>query len=160
MGLCETVVHGVRPMARETRGGRHVCRLAIVLALLFLLSGCHLDNWWQNGCKVGPNYCPPSAPVATHWIETGNPNVQTAPAANGAWWRVFNDPVLDQLVDAAARQNLPLRVAVLRICQARATRHRPRRAVSTKTAVLRTIHAEQLQSKRLSIRRLSHSVAV
>ena len=118
MGFRETVVHGVRRTARKALGC-HVRRLAILLSLL-LLTGCHLDNWWQNGCKVGPNYCPPSAPVANHWIETGNANVKIAPAANGAWWKVFNDPVLDQLVDAAARQNLPLRVAVLRICQARA----------------------------------------
>ena len=41
-------------------------------------------------------------------------------AADALWWRGFNDPALDQLVDLAYRQNLQLQVAGLRILEARA----------------------------------------
>jgi NodT family efflux transporter outer membrane factor (OMF) lipoprotein len=36
------------------------------------------------------------------------------------WWKSFNDPALDQLVDLAYKQNLSLQVAGLRIVEARA----------------------------------------
>lgn len=44
-----------------------------------------------------------------------------APAqANGAWWRVFNDPVLDELVDRAAARNTSIQQAAARLAEARA----------------------------------------
>ena len=65
------------------------------------------------GCTViGPNYMRP---------EVEKPNVfrfQTAEArdlANVAWWKQFNDPVLDGLIDEALRSNLDLRVAAARV---------------------------------------------
>jgi NodT family efflux transporter outer membrane factor (OMF) lipoprotein len=36
------------------------------------------------------------------------------------WWKIFNDPVLDTLIDKAYQQNLPLQIAGLRIFEARA----------------------------------------
>ncbi|MFC1719925.1 efflux transporter outer membrane subunit, partial [Pseudomonadota bacterium] len=36
------------------------------------------------------------------------------------WWRVFNDPVLDDLIERARRANLDLKIAVTRISAARA----------------------------------------
>ncbi len=42
------------------------------------------------------------------------------PPPTTAWWKGFNDPALDRLVDLARRQNLPLQVAGLRIAEARA----------------------------------------
>ena len=38
------------------------------------------------------------------------------------WWRVFNDPRLDALIETAYRQNISLRVAGMRILAARAQR--------------------------------------
>jgi NodT family efflux transporter outer membrane factor (OMF) lipoprotein len=43
-----------------------------------------------------------------------------APAELSAWWRGFNDPVLDRLVDRALAQNLDLAQADARVTQARA----------------------------------------
>lgn len=43
-----------------------------------------------------------------------------APAPADAWWRGFNDPVLDRLVDRALAQNLDLAQAAARVTQARA----------------------------------------
>ena len=71
---------------------------------------------------MGPNFCPPAAAVADSWIDAENPNVSTEPAQDAAWWRTFNDPVLDSLVCTAYRQNLTLRIAGLRILEARAQR--------------------------------------
>jgi NodT family efflux transporter outer membrane factor (OMF) lipoprotein len=36
------------------------------------------------------------------------------------WWRVFNDPVLDNLIETAYRENLSLRIAGVRVFEARA----------------------------------------
>jgi outer membrane protein TolC len=86
-----------------------------------------------TGCMVGPTYTPPPAPVAADWVElpTTQPTTNavvatTQPAADQAqqtqWWDSFNDPVLDQLVRTAYRQNLTLQVAGLRVLEARAIR--------------------------------------
>jgi NodT family efflux transporter outer membrane factor (OMF) lipoprotein len=46
--------------------------------------------------------------------------ITTQAEADSLWWKVFNDPVLDRLVEQAYRQNLSLQVAGLRIAEARA----------------------------------------
>ncbi len=71
-------------------------------------------------CKVGPNYSTPAAKVAGHWQETLAVTNQACGAAEEYWWRNFNDPVLDRLIDSAFRNNLSLQVAGVRILQARA----------------------------------------
>jgi NodT family efflux transporter outer membrane factor (OMF) lipoprotein len=74
-----------------------------------------------GGCtKVGPDFVKPEAQVAKQWIEKDDPRIDTAPAEHGAWWKVFGDPVLDRLVETAYRQNLSLRIAGIRILEARA----------------------------------------
>ncbi len=96
---------------------------AKLLVLSLLLAGCTSPaEYIRNGFKVGPNYRRPAAPVAQHWIDTGNPNVSNDPPRDAAWWRNFHDPVLDSLVYTAYRQNLTLRAAGLRILEARAQR--------------------------------------
>ncbi len=95
----------------------------VLVVLLAFAAGC--TSWGEyihNGFKVGPNFCPPTAAVADSWIDAENPNVSTEPAQDAAWWQTFNDPVLDSLVCAAYRQNLTLRIAGLRILEARAQR--------------------------------------
>jgi NodT family efflux transporter outer membrane factor (OMF) lipoprotein len=72
------------------------------------------------GCKVGPDFKTPQAPVNKDWSAKGDPRVATQTTADSRWWRVFNDSALDQLVDRAYKQNLPLQVAGLRIVEARA----------------------------------------
>jgi len=62
------------------------------------------------------------APVADGWIDADNPVVKSVPTDYSHWWTVFNDPVLDRLVQTAYEQNLPLRIAGLRILEARAQR--------------------------------------
>jgi len=83
-----------------------------------------MDNWVHNGFKVGPDYHEPAVSIAAEWIDFNDPSVISE--ANGvnetAWWRNFNDPVMDDLVLTAHQQNLPLRVAGLRVLEAEAQR--------------------------------------
>jgi NodT family efflux transporter outer membrane factor (OMF) lipoprotein len=101
----------------------------LLACLLFMVTGgcCHLPggrcrDWWRNGLKVGPNYCPPAAPVATQWIDYADPRVKSEEQQLSQWWTVFNDPVLDSLIQTAYQQNLTLRTAGARILEARALR--------------------------------------
>lgn len=73
-----------------------------------------------SGCLVGPDYAPPPASVATQWGEAGDAAVDTTRQEYRDWWRVFGDPVLETLIETAYRQNLDLRMAGVRVLQARA----------------------------------------
>lgn len=72
------------------------------------------------GCAVGPDFTKPEAAVAPSWSAKEDPRVATQTAADSLWWKAFNDPVLDRLIDLSYQQNLPLQIAGLRILEARA----------------------------------------
>lgn len=91
----------------------------VVLLLVTCSPGCQLREWARNGFKVGPEYCKPAAAVAENWIDSNDPRVLDEPPDYADWWSVFNDPVLDELVDTAYQQNLTLREAGMRVRQAR-----------------------------------------
>jgi len=74
------------------------------------------------GCAVGPNYQKPDLPVPVGWKEAQQSGVDTRSAELARWWTVFNDPLLDSLVERAVRSNLDLRVAEARIREARGSR--------------------------------------
>ena len=78
--------------------------------------GCFL-----SGCAmVGPDYKPPTAKVATQWLEFEDPRLKATSPVEPLWWKqAFQDPVLDQLVAEALADNLTLRSAALRVLQAR-----------------------------------------
>lgn len=87
------------------------------------LAGCTSPRQWvANGFKVGPNYCSPSVQVADDWIDSDDKRVLADPVDHEAWWASFNDPVLNELVAEAYRQNLTLREAGARVLEARAIR--------------------------------------
>ena len=73
-----------------------------------------------SGCAVGPDFETPGAVVQSNWIEKRDSRVETKKAVKTEWWKAFNDPTLDELVERAAQQNLPVQVAGLRILEARA----------------------------------------
>lgn len=104
---------------------RAASRLGYCLTLLVLLAGCttSLRQWRQNGFKVGPNYCRPPARVAADWIDADDPRFNKQSSPDPAWWMVFNDRQLNDLIAAAYRQNLDLRSAGARILQSRAQRN-------------------------------------
>ena len=73
------------------------------------------------GCiKLGPDYVRPPTAVMRTWTEAGDKRITQGQADWRAWWRVFDDPVLDRLIETAYRQNLTLRVAGVRVLEARA----------------------------------------
>ncbi|MDF2901420.1 MAG: efflux system, outer rane lipoprotein NodT family, partial [Phenylobacterium sp.] len=69
-------------------------------------------------CAVGPNYkTPDTAPAA---LRNADPAAFVAANPEAAWWRQFEDPVLNQVVMRALSSNLDLRVALARVAEARA----------------------------------------
>jgi outer membrane protein, multidrug efflux system len=83
-----------------------------------------------TACKVGPNYRPPKLEVPDHWsadaqsaFEANTRSRAASDATPGdAWWRVFGDATLDRLIESAARQNLDVAQAELRIAESRTQR--------------------------------------
>jgi outer membrane protein TolC len=66
---------------------------------------------------LGPDFAPPKAQLPAAWDHRAT---QQSQARAAYWWRLFNDPLLNQLVERAYQQNLSLEAAGLRIIQARA----------------------------------------
>jgi NodT family efflux transporter outer membrane factor (OMF) lipoprotein len=83
---------------------------ALLLAVT-LLSGCTM---------VGPDFLRPSVELSDQWLEAGDPRLRASPATYREWWKAFNDPVLEELIQTAYRQNLSLRIAGVRVFEARA----------------------------------------
>lgn len=73
---------------------------------------------------VGPDYHPPQASLPASWSEAQNQESKTEPTELKKWWRAFNDPVLDQLIERALKDNQDLAIAQARLQQARAQRIR------------------------------------
>src|SRR5262245_2480060 len=73
-----------------------------------------------GGCMVGPDFQRPETPVPQNWRASSDPRIASRTAADSLWWKSFNDPALDRLVELAYRQNLSLQIAGLRIVEARA----------------------------------------
>jgi len=73
------------------------------------------------GCAMtGPDFSTPDAKVADEWTTGETPGISSQPPADSQWWKIFNDPVLDTLVQTAYEQNLTLQIAGLRVLEARA----------------------------------------
>ena len=77
----------------------------------------------QAGCAVGPDYAKPDMALPSRWTQAsaGAPGSSSA-AALDAWWREFNDPLLDELMDEAVAGNADVASAKAKIREARATR--------------------------------------
>lgn len=74
-----------------------------------------------SGCAVGPDYAPtPPRPASSGpFLSAGDPAFTPAPLP-ADWWRLYDDPVLDSLVQDALRANTDVRQALARIERARA----------------------------------------
>jgi NodT family efflux transporter outer membrane factor (OMF) lipoprotein len=97
----------------EWIGARRLGKVWRALLVLGMLAG--------TGCmKVGPDFVRPDAKVLNQWLEVDETRIRAAPADYKEWWKAFNDPILDKVVHMAYEQNLPLRVAGVRVLEARA----------------------------------------
>jgi multidrug efflux system outer membrane protein len=64
------------------------------------------------GCMVGPDYVRPPIDVPPAWrVDYG----QAADLVNTPWWQQLQDPVLDELIAIALRENRDVRIAAARI---------------------------------------------
>jgi NodT family efflux transporter outer membrane factor (OMF) lipoprotein len=98
------------PWPREVIA-RSLTRLSIGLASALLVSSCAM---------VGPDFKKPEAVVDDAWSESESPEVATESQEHREWWKSFNDPTLDTLIETAYRQSLTLQIAGLRVYEARA----------------------------------------
>ncbi|MCE5336507.1 MAG: efflux transporter outer membrane subunit [Desulfobacteraceae bacterium] len=90
-----------------------------VRSLLLLSMG--IATLLSSGCTaLGPNFTRPGAPVAPAYVESDDRRVKQEAADYTQWWTVFEDPVLNNLIETARRQNPNLQVAGLRVLEARA----------------------------------------
>ena len=98
---------------------KRILRYGLILAaLLYIITA--------TGCMVGPNFEAPRVQVPTKWTgATTAPATQPATPAEkdlAAWWTVFDDPTITELINRAIQSNLDLMQAEARIRQAWASR--------------------------------------
>lgn len=87
-------------------------RYALVLVLGMFVSSC---------TTVGPDFQQPQVSVLDEWQEEADSGINSqTEEIQARWWTVFNDPVLNTLIDMAYQQNLDLHIAATRIIEARA----------------------------------------
>ena len=85
-----------------------------------LLAGAALALALFQGCAVGPNYQQPKTAAPAQWsapMAGGETNLEPSIAS---WWKSFNDPQLDSLIERAVKANHDLRIAGARVREARA----------------------------------------
>lgn len=95
--------------------GRSLLRLPGQLLLLGVLG--------LSGCvRLGPDFQPPGET----WVEQWNTAALEHASQRGTnpdirqWWQVFNDPLLNQLIAESDAHNASLKIAGLRVMEARA----------------------------------------
>ena len=85
------------------------------------ISGLLLTSAILAACAVGPDYREPEVPAPQEFIGAENVKFTTA-AVERDFWKSFNDPLLDQLVEQALDSNHDIRIAMTRLREARALR--------------------------------------
>ena len=74
------------------------------------------------GCTVGPDYETPEIEVPDAWENAAAEDIADSSQVLIDWWTVFNDTLLNQLMEEADEENLDLAAAIGRIHEARAYR--------------------------------------
>ena len=80
-----------------------------------------------TGCTVGPNFTAPEVKSPESWFSftapvrqaSTQPSVAVTAPIRADWWMLFNDPMLEKLVQRAVATNLDLRTAALRLEESR-----------------------------------------
>jgi len=96
----------------SSRHGQLQCATrGLLLIIISLAAGCAM---------VGPDFKAPAATVAAQWTDDEDQGITHQPVNATDWWQVFNDPILNNLVETAYNQNPGLQIAGLRVLEARA----------------------------------------
>jgi multidrug efflux system outer membrane protein len=64
------------------------------------------------GCMVGPNYRRPAVETPPLWRFE---EIEAREVANTAWWEQFDDPVLDELIQNALKENKDVKITAARV---------------------------------------------
>nr|WP_294506082.1 efflux transporter outer membrane subunit [uncultured Rhodopila sp.] len=83
------------------------CRLVTLLSAAVLM---------VSGCDLGPDYHRPALDIPEAYRATPQSAAAAWPSAD--WWRGFNSPELDALIEQARAQNFDIAAAVARVRQA------------------------------------------
>jgi NodT family efflux transporter outer membrane factor (OMF) lipoprotein len=74
-----------------------------------------------GACALGPNYTPPVPPQgAGAPFVSASPTATTAAEVPNAWWQLYDDPVLNGLIDQAFKANEDLKTAEADLAASRA----------------------------------------
>jgi len=93
-----------RQSIRASPGRGYDMKKTIILLIIISLTGC----------AVGPDYKRPAVDVPQSFRFEDK---EARDLANTAWWQQFDDPVLNELIQIALRENKDLKIAVARIGQ-------------------------------------------
>jgi NodT family efflux transporter outer membrane factor (OMF) lipoprotein len=94
---------------------RHMCK---PFSILYVITA--VLNLTISGCMVGPDFRHPDVAVSSTWIESRDERVKNETGDYRNWWRAFNDLALNKLIDRAYKENLSLKIAGVRVIEARA----------------------------------------
>jgi NodT family efflux transporter outer membrane factor (OMF) lipoprotein len=104
--------------AEMSRTSRAAALCASIVLLALTLPAC---SWWGLAVDVAPTYTPPQYVVPASW-HGSSPFVEATPADSELrpdWWKLYDDPVLNRLVEQAMAVNPDLQAAAERFVQAR-----------------------------------------
>jgi len=97
------------------------CRISRGWVVSLLVVGLFLSLF--VGCvSVGPNYEKPESNLADSWNQAIMADFQSGEPTLETWWTLFNDPLLNELIQKAESGNLNLKIALARIDEAAALR--------------------------------------
>ena len=102
------------PGSAPIRGGK----LAQAAAVSLLAVACVASQ----GCTVGPNYAEPVLDAPDRWQQESTRGLASGESNVETWWRLFEDPKLDDLIRRAVEGNPDLREAAARVAAGRAER--------------------------------------
>ncbi len=84
--------------------------ICVTLAAFLVSAGC---------LKMGPDFRRPDTGVKTPTSYQHAPSESATPMPGDRWWRVFNDPVLDRLVEDVLKNNWDIKGATAKILEVR-----------------------------------------
>ena len=99
------------PPRTPDRGDRAMLMRFGALVTAVLVSAC---------APVGPDFVRPEAPANPAWLDAELEEFDTDAAELAEWWRALEDPVLDELIATARRENNNLRIAGIRVLESQA----------------------------------------
>ncbi|RKZ97739.1 MAG: transporter, partial [Gammaproteobacteria bacterium] len=85
-----------------------------------ILIACFLLTQLIACTLIGPDFEKPEVTLQDEWIDSDGSTLETSDVKQSKWWLVFNDPVLERLVELAWQQNNSLEIAGLRVLETQA----------------------------------------